>query len=340
MRDTHILENLKVESVASTFTYTIYIDEDVEEVAYYRSILSTLGAAGEGDTVRMMINTSGGYVNTASAISYAMDKCVAKIIAIMTGDVHSAGTMIALHADEWEVGHAISWMAHTASFGVRGSAEKVKGHHAHEQELISNMLYKEYQGFYTKEEISCIADGKESWLTAEEVSTRLRNFANYRAERKEQALVEAEDALWDENNQLVDETVEKLDISAKEKETFLRIKALLDTALEEEDNPPAVEEAIEGYDTQEPDEYVMPKAIYKLTESITVDATQYPDGEVWLYDDQYDISLNGTTVPAKKDLVYFIEGITGVAPKKHQSKSTLTEMLLGHVEEFLFTVNK
>ena len=237
MRDTHILEALKCESRAKNYEHTIFIDESIDDVSYYRNVLSTLGSATPDDTVRMIINTGGGLLGTASSITHAMDTCQAHIIAVLTSNCQSAGTIIALHANTWEIGAGLSWMCHTASFGCGGSAEKVKKHHTHEQKMIEDLLTREYTGFYSEEEILAIADGDESWLRAEEVSERLENFALLRKQREDTFYQEQDDAMYEENNIMVAETLASLDVSESDKETFNRIHKMIDDSLAEQDTP-------------------------------------------------------------------------------------------------------
>lgn len=231
--DTHVLDSLKVNSYPVGYSHTIFIDESIAESTYYRNVLNVLHSATENDTIKMIIDTNGGLGSTAMTLTHAMDGCKASITGVLSGNCKSAGTLIALHCHNWELGHGLDWMAHTASFGIGGEAHKVAQQHEHEQKLIRELLFREYEGFYTTEEIEEIAAGKDSYLTAEEVGERLEYLTVYRQDKADAYHQDLDDAMWDENNRIVDETLETLDISEEDKETFNRVRNLLDGALQE-----------------------------------------------------------------------------------------------------------
>ena len=210
MQDTHVLDTLKVNSYVSSMDHDVFIDEDIENEAYYRSVVTTLNKASEKDTIRFIISSGGGSGATAMTLAHAMDTCAARKVGVLCGNVKSAATIIALHCDEWEVGYGCDWMAHTASFGLGGSAHTIKKFHDHEQRQIQALLYREYEGFYTKEEIADIANGNESLLNAEEVKERLKNFANYKAEQQNTLKEEAYNKFVEQDEALMEKGLQHL----------------------------------------------------------------------------------------------------------------------------------
>jgi len=188
MQETQVLETLKVNSYVASMEHDVFIDETIEEEAYYRSVISTLNRATEKDTVRFTISSNGGFGSTAMVLAHAMDTCPARKIGILSGNVKSAATIIALHCDDWQIGAGCDWMAHTASFALGGSANSVQKYHDHEQKMIKRLLEREYTGFYTEEEIEDIAKGNDSLLMPEEVQERLQNFAEHRQKQQEAAI--------------------------------------------------------------------------------------------------------------------------------------------------------
>ena len=188
MQETQVLETLKVNSYVASMEHDVFIDETIEEEAYYRSVISTLNRATEKDTVRFTISSNGGFGSTAMVLAHAMDTCPARKIGILSGNVKSAATIIALHCDDWQIGAGCDWMAHTASFALGGSANSVQKYHDHEQKMIKRLLEREYTGFYTEDEIEDIAKGNDSLLMPEEVQERLQNFAEHRQQQQESSL--------------------------------------------------------------------------------------------------------------------------------------------------------
>jgi ATP-dependent protease ClpP protease subunit len=234
MENTQVLEVLKTHSYPKGYAHTVYIDESIDEPLYYRNVINTLDNAQDGDSVRMIISTGGGRMDTANMITYSMDSCKAEITAVLSSSCMSAGTIIALHAHKWEVGAGLDWMVHNGSFGVGGETHSVRKYHDHNQKIMRSMLDREYTGFYSPEEIEAIANGEDSLLLAEEVGIRLDKFALYKQNQVEDYHQEMDNALWEENNRTIDEALEDLEISSQEKEAFIKVRDMLDDNLSEE----------------------------------------------------------------------------------------------------------
>jgi ATP-dependent protease ClpP protease subunit len=222
--NTHKAELSKVSTYSTACTYQIFLDENIDDAAYYRAVIDALSSASRSDTVEFHINNGGGLMDTAAAITHAMDKCTAKLHGVITGTCASAATSIALHCDTWEVGATVSWMVHTASFGVGGSAPDVRAEHAHNQALVESWLSKEYEGFYTEDEIATIAEGKDSWLDRGQLVARLNALKDYRVAKEakrieDQALAKVEADLDSLSNLLCG-----LDL---DEDTFLAVEAAL-----------------------------------------------------------------------------------------------------------------
>lgn len=241
MQETHVLDTLKVNSYVASMDHDVFIDETIEDEAYYRSVISTLNKATERDTVRFTISSNGGFGSTAMVLAHAMDTCPARKIGILSGNVKSAATIIALHCDDWQIGAGCDWMAHTASFGLSGSANSVQKYHDHEQKMIRRLLEREYTGFYTEEEIEDIAKGNDSLLMPEEVQERLQNFAEHRQQQQESSL---EDLFSSQNEEaekmeqvLLNKLLEDGKISQEELDIAKRVQRAtleLDESLDDE----------------------------------------------------------------------------------------------------------
>lgn len=248
MQDTHVLDSLKVNSYVSSMDHDIFIDEDIENEAYYRSVISTLNKATEKDTLRFIISSNGGFGSTAMTLAHAMDSCPARKVGVLCGNVKSAATIIALHCTEWEVGAGCDWMAHTASFGLGGSAHTVQKYHDHEQAQIKKLLYREYEGFYTEDEIADIAAGNDSLLFAEEVQERLGKYVDYHQTKHNQALEDSYTQQFAEEDAMVEEALAALQIPVAEREVFDKISSQLEDYFSQE-QPAAKETPVVSEET-------------------------------------------------------------------------------------------
>ena len=251
--ETQVLDSLKVQPYYNTLAYDIFIDEGIDSPAYYRSVISAINKANEGDSINLFINSGGGLVSTASAIIHAMDRCKGKITAHLVGDCCSAATMISLHADEGEISDNVTYMIHNISFGVCNSAEKVKDHHDFVQQSNRDTMYREYSGLLSDEEIEKVLAGKEYWFNKSELETRLKSFVTYKSEQQAQAMNQMFDQQIAAEDEALDAGLNHLLTSGKvtqaEVDAIKKITPLLDEAFEsgeiDLDNLPKIVETSE-----------------------------------------------------------------------------------------------
>lgn len=236
--ETQVLDSLKVQPYYSSLSYDIFIDESIDSPAYYRSVIGALNKASETDTVSFFINSGGGIVSTASSIIHAMDRCKAKITAHLVGDCCSAATMIALHADEWEISDNVTFMVHTCSFGLGNSAEKIKDHHDFIQTSNRETMFREYLGLMSEEEIERCLEGKEYWFNKVQLEERLRKFIAHKESAYNQALEESFTQQFAEEDAMVEEALAALNIPVAEREVFDSISSKLEEYFSQQDGSP------------------------------------------------------------------------------------------------------
>ena len=129
----------------------------------------------EADIVRLIINNDGGLMNTMLTIINSISKSNATVVAVLSGTVASAATMIALACDEIEVAPYTSWLTHYYSGGTAGKGNEIKAKHEFEDTEIPKMFKEIHRGFLTEEEIDRVIDGKYIWLNSEEIVRRFNN---------------------------------------------------------------------------------------------------------------------------------------------------------------------
>ena len=187
--NTHFMEMTKVISEPVAFKHTIFLDECIDNTSYYRSAIATLKSASESDIISMVFDTEGGLCHTASVFESAMRECKAHIKGELCGQVASAGTKLALACDDWVVGDDVVFMCHTASYEASNSAEKLRDQVEFLDKWVTKMNTDTYTGFLTEDELSKMNDsGKEYWFGAEELISRLQNFAEHRQKQQEAAI--------------------------------------------------------------------------------------------------------------------------------------------------------
>lgn len=152
---------------------SIHIDEPIKSAKYYRSVVQELGDLSENDEVIFRISSPGGDLNGLVALIEAIRNCDADILAVITGQAHSAASMLALSCPNVAITPSANMLVHFVSFGSGGKAWDVVSHVHHTVDYSTTIFKEIYQGFLTEEEMQNIIEGKELWLQAPEIEERL-----------------------------------------------------------------------------------------------------------------------------------------------------------------------
>ena len=172
---------------------TYYIDEDVQAPRYYRHVVEKLQQLTSNDQVRCMINSGGGFLSGLTSLLEATANTDAATLAVLTGDCHSAASMLALAHDSITVSPYATMLVHFVSYGANGKGQDVLDRVMHSQRS-SEALFKEiYWGFLTETELQEVIQGKQLWLVAGEIEERLAVRQALRDEQDKQDALEAEE---------------------------------------------------------------------------------------------------------------------------------------------------
>lgn len=171
------------------------LDEGITDASYYRNITDVCNQAGDEDQIHFYINSPGGLLSGLSTILDAIEKTDALTVAIVTGDCHSAASIIMLHCDVVDVGRMANALCHNVSFGTSGRASDIQAQVNHTTKQATRLLKETYEGFMSESEIDLLLEGKQFYFDAEEIVTRLEARDEYRdavvEAMKEEALQEA-----------------------------------------------------------------------------------------------------------------------------------------------------
>ena len=145
---------------------------DVYITAEIVNPIDLLRNANSKEIVRLHINTPGGRLDSATMIIDAIAASDAYVIGVLSGNVSSAGTMIALACDELECSSYLEFMIHYFSGGTGGKGNEIKAHSNFIDKHMPMIFKKMYAGFLTNKEIEDMIEGKDIWLNGDEVLER------------------------------------------------------------------------------------------------------------------------------------------------------------------------
>jgi ATP-dependent protease ClpP protease subunit len=164
-----------VEQLVSNI-YHVHLDEDIEDMPYYRNVISVLNNASPDDVVVFHISSVGGHVDTAVNICNAIRSTEAQTISVIETYAISAASLFVMSTDSVIAMPHSYMMIHPASYGYVEDMKKLRKFVEFHDKRLMEIMHDFYEGFLSKEEIeSTVEHSMEIWLTADEVIERLTN---------------------------------------------------------------------------------------------------------------------------------------------------------------------
>lgn len=151
---------------------SMYIYGEVTEPRNYIQELETIRNARDTDTIIMYYNTPGGNLDTAVSFISAMSASNANIVGVIDGLCASAGSLMFLYSDEYEINKGGHMLIHAYSSWISGKRNEVLAQVAFSSGLNENLFKDIYLGFLTEEEITRVNAGHDIWLAADEIGKR------------------------------------------------------------------------------------------------------------------------------------------------------------------------
>ena len=181
--------------VSSDKNHDVYMYTEIFPAAEYAKLIHLLRMVTEEDVVVLHINTNGGSLDGCKTVCDAIKECKATTVCKLSGTVASAGTVIALVCDQIEMGDYCHWITHYYSGEATGKGNELKAQQEFMDREIERMFYNMHIGFFSKEEIEKIIDGKDRWLNKAEVLKRWVNKS-----KSKEAVTGMNDGDNDDNN--------------------------------------------------------------------------------------------------------------------------------------------
>ena len=163
--------------------YDIYLQDEIQSPALYNEACYIMNKAKKSDIIHLHINTPGGYLDTAFRLTDAIDRCKATTVAILTGTVASAGTLIALRCDKVQVPTSLQFMIHNYSGGVVGKGHEIIDHATFSKKELSTAFKTVYLGFLTKKEVKEVIAGKDVWMGSKKVLNRWKAMKKFQGDK-------------------------------------------------------------------------------------------------------------------------------------------------------------
>ena len=137
-----------------------------------REKIQLIRTAGPDDTIRLIINSPGGYVSLAMSYVSAINESAARVITHAEGSVASAGTLLWLSGAQKTVSPLTEFMFHNYQGGAFGDGANMFSQITFGKAYFDKLLRRFYTGVLTEDEITRIIGGGQVWLDEEEIIKR------------------------------------------------------------------------------------------------------------------------------------------------------------------------
>lgn len=188
---------------------SVPIDEGFKEPKYYRKVADRIASLGANDEVRFLINSPGGRLDGLVTLLDALQQTDANSVAIISGEAHSAASILALNCNQVYVSDYSTMLVHNVSFGAVGKGSDVRDQVKHTLDFSERIFRQTYTGFLSEDEINQVLNGKEIWLVGEEIAERLENKIKYLESLEDEEESKEETPLPEIDTKLLDTPTKK-----------------------------------------------------------------------------------------------------------------------------------
>lgn len=164
---------------ANAGIYNMYLYGPIEDAEQFIPAIEALDSAGEYDVFRIYLSTDGGSLDATDTFLNALQRTAARVVVFASGGVHSAGTVILLHADEFHLSDKFNALIHNGGCGSGGKFSDFKAHAEHNVKYMESVMRDTYAGFLDDDEIDALLAGKDFWLDADQFLERAKARGEY-----------------------------------------------------------------------------------------------------------------------------------------------------------------
>lgn len=153
---------------SKTGTYFIDIIGEISDASQFSNAISVLNMVDEESDIVVNLQTNGGSLSATDSLIHALRKTKANVHFCATGTVHSAGSLLLLEANSFELSEGFHSLIHCGSLGNGGAFNQYKSQAAFDVMYMERTMRNAYRFFLSDDEIENVLKGQDLWLDAEE----------------------------------------------------------------------------------------------------------------------------------------------------------------------------
>lgn len=160
--------------------HRIYLLDEISEPYLYTDFFDLLRESEPEQTqIKIIINSPGGYLNTAIQMCAAIKNCPCPVSALIEGEAHSAASVIFLACDILEVATGSEMLCHYYSGFDYGKGHELKSASDFRDHHLKSFFKESYAGFLTDEELERMFKGEDFWFDHKEIVKRMYKKKDY-----------------------------------------------------------------------------------------------------------------------------------------------------------------
>lgn len=152
---------------SKTGTYFIDVIGEISCASQFSDAVTVLNMVDEDSDVVVNLQTNGGSLAATDSLIHALRKTKASVHFVATGTVHSAGSLLLLEAESFELSEGFHSLIHCGSLGNGGAFNQYKAQAAFDIEYMERTMRSAYKYFLTEDEIEKVLGGGDLWIDSD-----------------------------------------------------------------------------------------------------------------------------------------------------------------------------
>jgi ATP-dependent protease ClpP protease subunit len=154
-----------------------YINGIIEDEDDYVDLIDTLYQGKPNENIYIHLCTPGGRLDITMQILNAIKHSESTVVGIADGPVASAGSVLLFGCPNISIMPYSYVMLHDGSEGLGGKANENIKQALFTQAILKKIYMDVYIPFFSEEEVNAILEGKDMWVSAEEMMQRVQKIS-------------------------------------------------------------------------------------------------------------------------------------------------------------------
>jgi ATP-dependent protease ClpP protease subunit len=154
--------------------------DEIAEPKKYLNLIRQLNSCDSNDQFDLHFCCDGGRMDSMQTIITAIRKCRGRVVGHLDSHASSAGSLLFLSCDMWNISREGFLMFHDFSGGLFGKGNEMTSQLSHYVKNFEMIMDQICFPFFSKAEIKSICNGQDRWIDSVELAKRLTILGKHR----------------------------------------------------------------------------------------------------------------------------------------------------------------